>query len=347
MPKISVIMPVYNCEQFVHESIASILNQTFSDFEFIIIDDGSKDQTLQIIKQFNDNRIILIENVNNLGIVECLNYGISISECELIARMDGDDIAHPNRFELQYDLFQNYSDLILCGSCIAVINEEERIDFPLLHDEIKVELLNSCCIAHPTVMFKKHFKNGEIISYNKNFDACEDYELWSRLIQEGRFMNHSKSLLQYRKHSNQISFKKHLNQKNNSLLVKIKLFQLLTTKEISEKFFSINEILKKKDVGAELDYLNWIFKQIQFLNTENKKLQIFDTLLFSVFLDNHLKKVIKAIFISSSVFNYKKKYYLVDYNKKHPMIFSRIDYFKSLLKCVLCYNKKSTLSIDF
>jgi RNA polymerase sigma factor (sigma-70 family) len=80
--------------------------------------------------------------------------------------------------------------------------------------------------------------------------------------------------------------------------------------------------------------LNWIFKQIQFLNTENKKLQIFDTLLFSVFLDNHLKKVIKAIFISSSVFNYKKKSYLVDYNKKHPMIFSKIDYFKSWLYMV-------------
>lgn len=107
-PLISVLMPAYNAEKYIKEAIESILNQTFSNFEFIIIDDGSIDATEEIIKSFKDSRIVYIKNEKNLGLIKTLNKGISIARGEFIARMDSDDISMPQRFELQLDVFKKY-----------------------------------------------------------------------------------------------------------------------------------------------------------------------------------------------------------------------------------------------
>ncbi|MDD2913253.1 MAG: glycosyltransferase family 2 protein, partial [Candidatus Pacebacteria bacterium] len=111
-PKISIIMPVYNVETFLSEAIESVLNQTFYDFEFVIINDGSTDNSLEIIKNYEkkDSRIVLLDNKENLGITKSLNIGLNKARGEYIARMDGDDISEKERIEIQYDFLKKNRD---------------------------------------------------------------------------------------------------------------------------------------------------------------------------------------------------------------------------------------------
>jgi len=116
-PAVSVVMPVYNGEKYLRESIDSILNQTYTDYEFIIVNDGSNDKTEEIILSYNDNRIRYIKNEKNLQIVKSLNRGIELAKGRYIARMDADDISLPRRFEKQITFMENNLEIGVCGTC--------------------------------------------------------------------------------------------------------------------------------------------------------------------------------------------------------------------------------------
>ena len=118
---ISVLMPVYNCSKYIYNSTISILNQTFSDFELIIIDDCSTDNTVDILKKFNDERIVLIVKQKNTGITNSLNYALDIAKSKYIARMDGDDISNIDRLEKQYEFMEGHPDVVMCGGGYEVI----------------------------------------------------------------------------------------------------------------------------------------------------------------------------------------------------------------------------------
>jgi glycosyltransferase involved in cell wall biosynthesis len=210
--EISVIMTVYNGEKFLREAIDSVLNQTFQDFELIIIDDGSTDSTVQTIKSYNDPRIQLIENCQNRGQSYSRNLGIKESNGEYIAIMDADDIALPKRLEIQYEYLKSNTEISLCGSWIEVIGEEG--DFkkirkvPTENFEIKADLIFNCPIIHPTVIFvKKDFvENG--FFYDEEFKYAQDMELWSRAMFKLNFYNLPIPLLKMRfGNSLSISFK--------------------------------------------------------------------------------------------------------------------------------------------
>ena len=124
MPKISVVMPAYNAEKYIGEAIESILNQTFKDFEFIIINDGSVDHTKEIIREYNDPRIVLLENDKNRGIVLSLNKGLDAATGKYIARMDADDIALKNRFERQVEYLDEHKDIGVLGTGICTFGEK-------------------------------------------------------------------------------------------------------------------------------------------------------------------------------------------------------------------------------
>ena len=128
-PKVSVIMSVYNSDKFLSESIESILNQTFRDFEFIIINDCSTDKSLDIIKKYskNDNRIVLIENENNIGLTKSLNKGVKIAKGNYIARIDADDTALNNRFEVQYNFLEKNKNIFLVGGGTYEIDYKGKI----------------------------------------------------------------------------------------------------------------------------------------------------------------------------------------------------------------------------
>jgi glycosyltransferase involved in cell wall biosynthesis len=207
-PAISVIMPVYNTAQYLREAIDSILNQSFTDFEFIIIDDASTDGSKEIIKSYSDKRIILIENEINKGYVFGLNYAISIAKGEYVARMDSDDISIITRLQEQILFLKENPSIKLCGSYYEVINSKKVVSMPTDHDEIIKYMLTRNSFAHPTVLINRLFLIENNLTYDEKLIPAEDYGLWINISRIGIVANIPKVLLKYRIHSNQISLVK-------------------------------------------------------------------------------------------------------------------------------------------
>lgn len=226
-PLVSVIMPVYNCELYIKEAVESILNQTFQDFELIIIDDCSSDSTLQICKSFVDNRIMIIEKDHNSGITNSLNFGLHTAKGKFIARMDGDDISMPTRFEKQVAFLDSNPEIILCGTSYIVIGQDQAYSLPQSHEAIKVNLLQANCIVHPSVMLRKDILIANNLSYDFKMEPAEDYDLWVRLAQVGKLHNLPECLLQYRVHDSQVSTIRNDKQIQVANQVRLKVLQLL------------------------------------------------------------------------------------------------------------------------
>lgn len=203
---ISVIMPVFNGETYIETAIKSILNQTFTDFEFIIVDDGSTDNSNSIIKQFHDSRIKFIQNEKNLGLINSLNIAISHANGKYIARMDHDDVSMLNRFEKQIHFLENNQEYGLIGSWVEVIPKSHApIHYHTDYNSIRFAMAFYCPFIHPTVMIRKSILNELDVIYDKNYLHAEDFELWSRIIQKTKVCNIDIELLQYRIHETQIS----------------------------------------------------------------------------------------------------------------------------------------------
>jgi len=204
-PKISVVMTVYNGERFVKEAIDSILSQTFTDFEFIIVDNASADSTCSIISEYKDRRIKLIKNKDNLGQTKALNIGILSSSGEFIARMDADDISLPERLQIQYNFITKDKSLAVVGAWHKAIDEVGRsirkIAMPTDPFHIKCYLISPgaltyYCISHPTVLIRKKVLD-EAGLYNEQY-LTQDYELWLRISRKFKLANVAKVLLKHR-----------------------------------------------------------------------------------------------------------------------------------------------------
>ncbi|RNI24547.1 glycosyltransferase family 2 protein [Rufibacter latericius] len=197
MPAITVLMPVYNSEKFLAAAIESILHQTFQDFEFLIIDDGSTDQSLAIIRSYDDPRIRFYQNEQNSGISPTLNRGIQLAQSELIARMDADDIAYPTRLLEQYAYMQAHQDCAMVSSLVRVISETgETIRQDTFESRFLYYNLNFICwIYHPTVLYRKKAVE-EAGMYTTAYS--EDYELFWQLARNHKIYNLPQVLLDYR-----------------------------------------------------------------------------------------------------------------------------------------------------
>ncbi len=206
VPTISVVMPAYNAERYIAEAIDSILAQTFTDFEFIIINDGSTDRTKEIILSYNDPRIIYIENEENSGICVTLNKGLDSARGKYIARMDSDDISLPNRFEMQVRYMDAHPEISVCGSDFIVFGEGiKEYTFKQVHDsdDCAAGLIFNPCLAHPSVMIRKTILDNNKISYNNDFRGLEDFKMWWEIAQHARITNLPITLLKYRHHPGQ------------------------------------------------------------------------------------------------------------------------------------------------
>src|SRR6056297_178877 len=157
-PKVSVLLSVYNGEKYLEKAISSILNQTFSDFEFIIIDDGSSDRSPEIIKSFNDNRIRYFKNEKNIGLVKSLNKGLEKMKGEYIARMDADDICKPTRFEKQVNFLNKNHEVGVLGTAMEIVDHKgshiSNQHFPKDHIIIFWKLFFETAVFHPTIMMR-------------------------------------------------------------------------------------------------------------------------------------------------------------------------------------------------
>ncbi len=213
MPKVSVILPVYNSEKYIREAVQSILNQTFTDFELLIFNDASTDNTLNILREFKDSRIQIINNEVNLRVVKTLNKGLDLAKGEFIARMDADDIAHAERFSKQLNYFKNHPQVDFCGTWVQNFGAEDLImRAAYTHDNIKARLLFLNPVFHPSVMFKRDSFKKYNLRFDESFTNAEDYGLWADAIDVIKFANVPEVLLKYRIHAENVSVLKSSNQ---------------------------------------------------------------------------------------------------------------------------------------
>ena len=228
-PTVSDLMPAYNAEKYIAESIESILNQTFSDFEFIIINDGSTDNTAKIVREYarRDPRIKFIDNKKNAGLIAVLNQGLDLCVGEYIARMDSDDISLPDRFAEQVKYLNTNKK---CGVVSGGYQMFGMVDKSLfLPERVKIlDLLNGCCVCHPLVMIRKSVIDNYNFRYDSNFKYAEDYELWSRMVMVCGIENINKILLKYRWHGNNISIVSSIAQQQISEIIRKKMINELT-----------------------------------------------------------------------------------------------------------------------
>jgi glycosyltransferase involved in cell wall biosynthesis len=205
-PLISVIMPVYNGERFIRETIDSVLNQTYQNFEFIIVNDGSVDSTQQIINSYDDKRIISLNLSRNQGVSSARNMGTDSSRGEFIAFCDADDLYDPGRLQTQLDFLTSNPTVDVCGSYFIVFENgrEILIKHPITDQEIKEYFFTGNCIGQPSVMGKSSvFRKYK---YDPELQASEDYDLWARMATGGVvFANLPYPLVQYRLHPAQAS----------------------------------------------------------------------------------------------------------------------------------------------
>lgn len=210
-PRVSVVMPMRDASAFLDAAIVSVLTQTYTDFEFIIVDDGSRDESLWRARNHAavDSRIAVIPRPS-LGIVAALNLGIRQARGDLIARMDADDVAAPTRFAKQVALLTARPDVSVVGSFYTVIDNRgvslRDMTLPAESDAIRRTLAICNCIAHPSVMMRR----DAILAagfYRDDFPLCEDYDLWLRLSETSNLLNLPESLLFYREHPAQWSWR--------------------------------------------------------------------------------------------------------------------------------------------
>lgn len=204
--KVSVVMPFYNCENFIEEAVESILNQTYTNFEFIIINDSSIDKSFEKIKKYlNDKRIIYIENKEQKKIVYNLNKWIELSSWEYIVRMDWDDISFLDRIEKQVNFLEKNKDISIVWWQVLIINENWKkiwnMNKPLVNNDILKNYLLYSPFNHPSVCYRK--KIIKKYNYREEFLYLEDYDLWLRLISDwNKWANLNSQVLKYRRHGN-------------------------------------------------------------------------------------------------------------------------------------------------
>lgn len=227
--KISVIMPVYNTkEEFLREAIESILNQTYSNFEFIIINDGSTNNAEDVILSYKDERIIYVKQ-EKLGIVNTLNNGWNRATGEYIARMDSDDISMPNRFEKQIKFLESNPEYSLVGGQVRVLGTDKIIKLPT-----KVELMDllaDCTFIHPSIMFRKADFDRYNLRYSEEAIFAEDYLLYAKAIKYLKMTNLDDIVLDYRIYSKNTSTVNREQRVKSSFLVQDFILDYMSSDE--------------------------------------------------------------------------------------------------------------------
>jgi glycosyltransferase involved in cell wall biosynthesis len=243
-PFVSIVLPVYNGGDFLSKAIKSILLQTYKNFEFIIINDGSTDSSEEIIRSFNDSRIRYIRNDMNRGLIYTLNKGVAISAGEFIFRMDADDISPENRLRIQLDYLVSNPDVLAVGGSLKVIGNDELINFENDFRRIKSSMLFESPIAHPALACRAAALKK--IGYNSEYYCAEDFKLFADISKLGIISNVEDIVLHYRKHETQISQKNFETQKHTHTRIVLEqleeYFKIIGNPKIFFKYFSYSKL---------------------------------------------------------------------------------------------------------
>jgi glycosyltransferase involved in cell wall biosynthesis len=263
-PLVSVIIPVYNCEQYIRTAVESIIAQSYKNLEIIIIDDGSTDSTWDILNELKlrDGRIATYRNKRNLKIVGTLNFGIEKSNGKYIARMDGDDYREVDSIYQQVSFLENNQDVVIVGGSIDVcdgdLNVVNHRKYPLIDEEIRAKLFRYNPFAHPAIVIRKSALEGN--PYLLNW--AEDYDIYFRLGNKGKFANLPTTVLKLRTHSSSISQSKVSYQEYLTLYIRLKaVFEYGYTMTNIDKVYFILQLLSKWLMPVRFRF--WLFNKIR------------------------------------------------------------------------------------
>lgn len=215
MARVSVILPTYNHADYLAAAMESILRQTYTDFELVVIDDGSSDNTSEVLAQFNDSRLKIIRHQKNLGLVATLNEALAKCQHEFIARMDADDVSTRNRLRKQVDFLDANPTVSMCGTRMKELGGWRKFKCPSDPETIKTQLLVNNVISHSSVMWRRDYFAKNKLRYDEKFVGIEDYELWTRVSAVGQIANLPEYLDLCRFHQNRITVKQGRVQASN------------------------------------------------------------------------------------------------------------------------------------
>lgn len=313
-------MPVFNGEKFIKIAIESILNQTYIDFELVIINDGSTDRSAEIINSYQDKRICFLENEGNKGIFYTRNRLFEEAKGKYIAILDCDDYAEPTRLEKQVHFLDKNEEFGLVGSWITLIDEEDTMKgaWQLEHrpERISAKLLFSNQFAQSSVMMRKEFSS---LKYREEIPLAEDYDLWVRISQKTRVINLAESLVKYRLHDDNISQTKEKELQDN--VFKIYKYQL----EELGIYANQGELIIHKKIGnMDFEKNNEFFFEkaknwLELLHSENEETEIYNKMVFNELLGELWAELLSAnieLTIAKKEFRYSPLSTYLNYNKK-------------------------------
>lgn len=275
--EISIIMPFFNAEKYIKEAIESVLAQSFTDFEFIMIDDGSTDDSLSIVQGITDERIVLLENEHDL--IASLNIGIGMSTGKYIARMDADDTMHVDRLKIQYSIMEEEVGLTVCGTWVHPFGEGvPKNEFSALFSgwitDPLLQLLKYNIIYHPTAMIRKSFFDLHHLKY-ENYPSAEDYRLWTEVARRGgQFYVESFPLLSYRISSEQVSCSKKKELLSTTWLIKKEIIDTLIEQSgnhrlLLEQVYDSLLKMRESELVSEQQITNWLYEVMKKVNVLN------------------------------------------------------------------------------
>lgn len=254
MPKVSVLMPVYNTkEEYLREAIESILNQTFTDFEFIILNDGSTDENVEkVIKSYDDKRIKFINNTNNQGFIGSLNQCLDVAQGEYIAKMDSDDISLSERLEKQVQYLDNHSEIGLVGCGYKAFDKN---NFSKIHPAkiCLLDLLTGCCTT--IFLLRKSIIDKHNLRFRKEYIHAEDYDFYARFARFSQIENIQEVLYLYRWHGENISITKAQEQLESSNKVRQDILDFLTDDKNLQQ--EIMNLVCQPLINQKLKYTFW------------------------------------------------------------------------------------------
>jgi glycosyltransferase involved in cell wall biosynthesis len=276
-PKITVLMPVYNGDRYLTEAIESILKQTFSNFEFLIINDGSKDRSIEIIRSFTDPRIRLIENEKNIGLIKTLNKGIDLSRGEYIVRMDQDDVSLPNRLTKQVFFMDTHQRVGVCGTWYKTIGGGKSIvaRYATDQDVIYCALLFNSTLAHPTVIMRRKYFQDNNLYYDPSYIHAEDYELWTKASKYFEISCISEVLLLYRVHPGQTTMRLNEEQIQTSGMTRLKQIKKLEINPTEDEFNIHQSISLCNSLNASNHFFNQVDSWLSKLKAANDAKRVF------------------------------------------------------------------------
>lgn len=297
--RLTVLMPVYNAENYLKQAIESILNQTYKDFDLLIINDGSTDKSAAIVQSFSDDRIIFIENEQNMGIVKTLNRGIDLIKGDYIVRMDSDDICLPQRFEKQLSFMDQHPAIAVAGSSIELFNDEgvrKTITVETDPKRIRTQLMFEAALKHPSVIIRTSVLKENDYLYDIEHKATEDLGLWQKLSFNHDLGNIEEVLLEYRDNEFGITRTAEKNQTERDLAHMRVYEQLFNHLNMS---YTENDLMAYRNfINHQLDFsekgsqeLAQVLSQLrQHLNQDRYDINFFDKKVSTYYRNNALRQ---------------------------------------------------------